>query len=225
MTIEVCKSWEQQVLDNTNDIEELTARIDGIEVIQGPEGPQGPQGEPGPQGPKGDTGLQGPTGPTGPQGPQGPQGPAGPAGGSAIANLLDVYPVGSVYISLSSISPAILFGGTWIQIKGRFLAGADLDASGGDMVCTYQGEAMGGSNDAVVVKHTHTFQTRTGTDLNTAYNYSSLNVAGTSYNYPAVSAGAKADNAGGIILTETGVDGINKNLPPYIAVFMWHRTA
>ena len=32
-----------------------------------------------------------------------------------------IYPVGAIYISYSSTSPATLFGGTWTQISGRFL--------------------------------------------------------------------------------------------------------
>lgn len=41
-------------------------------------------------------------------------------------NLLDmVYPIGSVYITLSPKNPEVLFGGKWEQIKGRFLLSAD----------------------------------------------------------------------------------------------------
>ena len=40
-------------------------------------------------------------------------------------NFLDkTYPVGSIYLSLNSTSPASLFGGTWKQIKDRFLLAA-----------------------------------------------------------------------------------------------------
>lgn len=35
-----------------------------------------------------------------------------------------VYPVGAVYISTTNINPATLFGGTWTQLKDRFLVGA-----------------------------------------------------------------------------------------------------
>ena len=35
-----------------------------------------------------------------------------------------VYPVGSIYMSVASTSPATLFGGTWEQLKDRFLLGA-----------------------------------------------------------------------------------------------------
>lgn len=43
---------------------------------------------------------------------------------STFVNLLEiVYPVGSIYCSTSSMSPAATFGGTWAQIKDAFLAG------------------------------------------------------------------------------------------------------
>lgn len=35
-----------------------------------------------------------------------------------------IYPVGAIYISVSNVSPSVLFGGTWEQIKDRFLLGA-----------------------------------------------------------------------------------------------------
>ena len=41
----------------------------------------------------------------------------------AYINLLEiVYPVGSVYVSTTSTSPAEAIGGTWTQVKGAVLA-------------------------------------------------------------------------------------------------------
>ena len=62
--------------------------------------------------------------------------------GQTLKNYLDnlilskVYPVGSIYISVDSTSPATLFGGTWVQLKDRFLLGvgdtySSVNATGG----------------------------------------------------------------------------------------------
>ncbi|MBU0480191.1 MAG: collagen-like protein [Proteobacteria bacterium] len=68
---------------------DLQARIDAIQLTEGPQGPQGepgpigpqgPQGPMGPAGTKGDIGLQGLQGVQGPVGPVGPQGETGPQG-------------------------------------------------------------------------------------------------------------------------------------------------
>ena len=51
--------------------------------------------------------------------------------------ILDkIHPVGSIYISENSTSPATLFGGTWERVKDRFLLAA------GD---TYSAGSTGGS--------------------------------------------------------------------------------
>ena len=42
-----------------------------------------------------------------------------------------MYPVGSIYLSINSINPGILFGGTWEQIKDSFLlAAGDIHEAG-----------------------------------------------------------------------------------------------
>ena len=41
-------------------------------------------------------------------------------------NIVDIiYPVGSIYLSVSATSPATLFGGTWQRIQGRYLLASD----------------------------------------------------------------------------------------------------
>ena len=45
---------------------------------------------------------------------------------SSFVNLMDiVYPVGSIYHTTDSTSPATRFGGTWSAITSQFLIGAD----------------------------------------------------------------------------------------------------
>lgn len=42
----------------------------------------------------------------------------------AALTVDDIYPVGSIYMSVNAVDPANLFGGTWEHIKERFLLGA-----------------------------------------------------------------------------------------------------
>ena len=67
-----------------------------------------------------------------------------------LSTFIDtVYPIGSIYTSSKSTSPADLFGGTWIQIKDTFLLTA------GD---SYAAGSSGGS-----ATHTHTSAAHTHT--------------------------------------------------------------
>lgn len=62
----------------------------------------------------------------------------------------DVYPVGSIYMSVASTSPETLFGGTWTRIQDVFLM------CGGS---SYSPGSTGGSADLVVPSHTHSAST------------------------------------------------------------------
>lgn len=129
----------------------------------------------------------------------------------------DVYPINSIYLSVSSTSPASLFGGTWEQIKDRFLLSA------GD---TYTNGDTGGSADAVVVSHNHEFYqgvtTAGGTYEDNAkhlWDIASSHGGGWSQR----SALFTGDNEQGV--QSSGVDGTGKNMPPYLVVYMWKRVA
>lgn len=69
---------------------------------------------------------------------------------SPALTMNDIYPVGSIYMSVSSTNPSTLFGGTWQKIEGRFILAAS---------SSYEVESTGGSNDAIVVSHTHSAST------------------------------------------------------------------
>lgn len=57
---------------------------------------------------------------------------------SNYVNLLDiVYPVNSVYISFSSVSPATSIGGTWSQITNKVLRAANDTSTGGSDTQTH----------------------------------------------------------------------------------------
>lgn len=123
------------------------------------------------------------------------------------SDLIDlIYPVGSIYMSANNVSPANLFGGTWEQIKDRFL-----------LACgsTYNAGATGGEATHKLTidempKHSH--KTWLGTTGGAEETLSTGDR--TEHNWGATSA-----------LEATGGGQPHNNMPPYLAVYMWKRTA
>lgn len=119
------------------------------------------------------------------------------------AILSAIYPVGAIYMSADSTSPATLFGGTWAQIKDTFLLSA------GD---TYGNGSTGG-------EATHTLTVEEMPSHNHYYtgNQNSGSQPGVQY----------MNNATGsqFATSSTGGGQAHNNMPPYLAVYMWKRTA
>ncbi len=116
--------------------------------------------------------------------------------------ILSVYPVGSIYISLSNINPETLFGGTWESISGRFLFAQDDRHEAG----SYGGEESHTLTIDEMPSHKHSVHWITGqsTTKDTA--------KGSDY---------------GTIFEEsqpTGGDQPFSIMPPYLSVYMWKRT-
>lgn len=137
---------------------------------------------------------------------------AADVGAVPTTGLLDkVYPVGAIYMSANATSPASLFGGTWTQIKDRFvLAAGDIYAAGstgGAATHTLLADEMPGHTHGVLIN----FQGGSSWDM-----YSVNPVT----NYDPSTNGA-------IMGTTTAVGGgaAHNNMPPYLAVYMWQRVA
>lgn len=122
-----------------------------------------------------------------------------------MQSLLDyIYPVGSIYLSYSHVSPETLFGGTWVRIENAFLWAVD---SSGQIGLT-GGEKTVALTTAQMPAHSHGSvysQHASGTKDKAWYNTSGSAVA-----YGAV---------------ETGGGQAHNNMPPYIQVSVWRRTA
>lgn len=139
---------------------------------------------------------------------------------SQIHNLIDVvYPVGSIYMSVNTVSPSILFGfGVWERIEDKFLLGSG---------ATYANGSTGGNADAVIVSHSHQ-PNADGENFVTSGDPTANN---TKVVYSAsgnrwVDGQTSQSNFHHRTSTNTvGEDGTNKNMPPYIAVNIWKRTA
>lgn len=143
-----------------------------------------------------------------------------------------LYPVGSIYVNAtSSTNPATLLGfGTWTAFgNGRVMVGLDSGNTAFDTA-----EETGGSADAIVVSHTHT---ATSTDSGHTHSVPSGGQTGTvggnrydnaantnTSNLAAQTTGSSTANITTTVAS-TGSSGTNANLPPYIVVYMWKRTA
>jgi microcystin-dependent protein len=46
-----------------------------------------------------------------------------------ITNIDFIYPIGSIYMTISNISPEVSLGGKWERIKGKCIIGVDEDDS------------------------------------------------------------------------------------------------
>lgn len=118
------------------------------------------------------------------------------------------YPVGAIYLSVTNVNPATLFGGTWEAIGGRFLLGANSTYAAGST----GGESAHKLTTSEMPRHNHTLD---------SYNVS----AGNTTAYMTVQAQAKVGYNGNVQTLYTGGDGSHNNMPPYLAVYMWKRTA
>lgn len=146
-----------------------------------------------------------------------------------------LYPVGSIYINATNgTNPSTLFGfGTWVAFgAGRFPVGLNAADPLFDTA-----EETGGSKDAAVVSHTHTFSTTTdsaGAHSHTVPTVTAFEGGSSGSQYASAStpsttlntstAGAHTHTLSGTT-NSTGSSGTNANLPPYITVYMWKRTA
>lgn len=124
--------------------------------------------------------------------------------------LLDyLHPVGSIYQSTDPTSPEDLFGGTWEQVKDVFLlAAGDSHAAG-----STGGEETHTLTKAEIPDHAHTLK-YTGQSVTEGVNAIRLYQAA-SNQYNAYSGGQSSDCG----------DQAHNNMPPYLAVYTWRRTA
>lgn len=134
-----------------------------------------------------------------------------------------IYPIGAIYISTSSTNPGTLFGGTWAQITGRFLlaSGATDPQDPGSPI--YTAGATGGA--ASVDMHTSGVYAGAGFVDTAKLGFDSPdglldNNFTPSHVATGVTVAAGSDTARGVRLF-----GDLDTMPPYLAVYVWQRTA
>ena len=121
---------------------------------------------------------------------------------------LSFYPVGSIYQSTGSTSPASLFGGNWERIQGRFLLGTSSSYS----VTDTGGEESHTLTAWEIPKSLPVpYATETGGSISC-------------FEKNAIDLTAKSTKTGWVNVNNVGVRSHN-NMPPYYAVNIWRRTA
>ena len=168
---------------------------------------------------------------------------------SDVTDLIDViYPVGSIYMSVNSVNPSTLFGGTWEQIKDTFLlATGDTYANGstgGEATHTLTENEMP-SHTHIQDSHNHTQNAHNHTQNPHSHTIGSLaryvingnavaavgNGYGNIQKYKtgdttATNKEATATNNPQTATNQnTGGGQAHNNMPPYLTVYMWKRTA
>ena len=128
---------------------------------------------------------------------------------TSIFDLL--YPVDSIYISVNSANPSALFGGTWEQIKDIFLLAAGTTYAGGST----GGEAAHTLTEDEIPAHRHKI----------SYPNASGEYGDAAIGYPTNSGTTKTWGAEMCKTESVGGGAAHNNMPPYLAVYMWKRTA
>ena len=118
-----------------------------------------------------------------------------------------IYPIGSIYMTTSTVSPAVLFGGTWERIKGRCIVGVDENDTDFETV-----SKTGGSK--YLQNHTHT--------LNGGSSNYYGGSGGTGRWLPLIDENQYKWRVDGVSDVQTGNSG---NLQPYYTAYIWRRTA
>ena len=131
-----------------------------------------------------------------------------------------IYPVGSIYMSVNSTSPETLFGGTWERLSNRFLVGAGATYSAGSTGGSATHSHTTGDHTLTIDEipsHDHTVLLRTDEGIVSAMclKYETGNSMPSSIIYD--TGGGNAHNHGNT--------SSESNVPPYLAVYMWKRTA
>lgn len=124
---------------------------------------------------------------------------------------LAAYPVGSIYMSANATNPGTLFGGTWTQIQGRFLLAAD-DSHAAGSTGGEENHTLSAAELPSYAYYAYYWMSR---DLDGLYR---PNLDGTVLGMTNTGGTAPLPNV-------AGGDQPHNNMPPYLAVYCWQRTA
>lgn len=155
---------------------------------------------------------------------------------SGILSYSDIYPVGSIYLSVNNVNPSAIFGGTWEAFgTGKTLVGVDtsqaefgtVEQIGGEKNHTLTTSEMPSHTHGISSSgaHTHTYTgfIQCAVTSSTAYTA----IAQKRYSSDGTSTPASMNSSGDHTheINATGSSAAHNNLQPYITCYMWKRTA
>lgn len=113
------------------------------------------------------------------------------------------YPVGSIYMSVNNVNPTEFFGGTWEQIKDRFLLACGSSHTNG---------SIGGNSSVTLQNNNLPGRTMVRIEVENKYG---------------CGCNSNINGWGNICLDDAQLPS-NQSfgiMPPYLAVYVWKRTA
>lgn len=115
------------------------------------------------------------------------------------------YPVGSIYLSVNNTNPSTIFGGSWEQIKDKFLLCAGSKYNAGSTGGTETNTLTESNLPSRAMIRQTVSGTKYGCGCNTAISNTWANIC---------------MNDGGFTHSKS----IN-NMPPYLAIYVWKRVS
>lgn len=119
------------------------------------------------------------------------------------------YPIGSIYLSVNNTNPSTIFGGTWEQIKDRFLLGAGSSYTAGKT----GGSATHKLTINEIPSHNHEYQSSRWFWSETA---GGGDIVGSQSETTYVFKRTTGNVGGGAA---------HNNMPPYLVVYIWKRVS
>lgn len=126
-----------------------------------------------------------------------------------------IYPIGSIYMSVNSTNPKDLFGGSWEQLKDRFLLGCGLKSNG----------ATGGEENHTLTVGELPSDIGKLNALSWATNNNQTVGAFSVRQVHKDRTSGNGSDWGDALYTLSGGNQAHNNMPPYLAVYMWKRIA
>lgn len=180
-------------------------------------------------------------------------------GGGGGPTFDQIYPVGSIYMSVNNVDPGTLFGGSWQPIEDTFLLAAGTNhaagSTGGEETVTLtaaqsglpahthgftQPTVNGGAENGAITGGTHGHTANYRSVYNGSSNYSAVtgsggtatttgaivNTSGShTHNLPAHTHSVSGGAVGAVTGGAKAASSAHNNMPPFLAVYVWQRTA